>query len=103
MNNCTGEERTEDDRTVRKVLYTYDRVGRLVRKEVVRNLTDMFRRKQERPCAGRSRSRSCIIMGKRQRRCTAGSKRCMTIPESRRRADCLIRVRRAGKLLTQTG
>lgn len=50
MNNCTGEERTEDDRTVRKVLYTYDRVGRLVRKEVVRNLTDMFRRKQERPC-----------------------------------------------------
>ena len=38
MNNCTGEERTEDDRTVRKVLYTYDRVGRLVRKEVVRNL-----------------------------------------------------------------
>ena len=79
MNNCTGEERTEDDRTVRKVLYTYDRVGRLVRKEVVRNLTDMFWR------------------------CTAGSKRCMTIPESRRRADCLIRVRRAGKLLTQTG
>lgn len=64
MNNCTGEERTEDDRTVRKVLYTYDRVGRLVRKEVVRNLTDMFRRKQERPCAGRSRSRSCIIMEK---------------------------------------
>ena len=45
MNNCTGEERTEDDRTVRKVLYTYDRVGRLVRKEVVRNLTDMFWRK----------------------------------------------------------
>ena len=34
------------------MLYTYDRVGRLVRKEVVRNLTDMFRRKQERHVPG---------------------------------------------------
>ena len=34
MNNCTGEESLEDDRTGRKVLYAYDRAGRLVRKEV---------------------------------------------------------------------
>ena len=141
-NRCT--QRTEDDRTVRKVLYAYDRAGRLVRKEVqlirdhdgavtvrassitsyaydrdssliqvelpeggtIRYVYDSADRPVCRLEEGRKhgicRSRSCIIMGKRQRRCTAGSKRCMTIPESRRRADCLIRVRRAGTTCSQS-
>ena len=102
MNNCTGEERTEDDRTVRKVLYTYDRVGRLVRKEVVRNLTDMSGGSRNAMC--REKPQQILhYHGKKAKEMYSRLKEVYDDPGIPPEADCLIRVRRQESFLHRTG